>query len=157
VSHNKGIFMLSLNWNRSGSFVQVAITRPILQGFHHVIKRSGAFTAIIALLFMAPQAGAGEIEPRAYVNTPVGINFLLAGYVYSDGGLLTAASSPIKDAQLKVHSAVIAYARSLDVGENQASSMSFFLILSYQETPGLGGKSGNVMFPGSMTRVSVSR
>jgi len=73
--------MLSLNWNRAGSFVQIEMTRPILQGFHHVIKRSGVFTAVIVLLFMAPQAGAGEIEPRAYVNTPVGINFLLAGYV----------------------------------------------------------------------------
>jgi hypothetical protein len=115
VAYNKGNFMLSLNWNRPGSFVQAAITRQILEGFHHVIKRSGVFTAIIALLFMAFQADAGEIEPRAYVNTPVGINFLLVGYVYSDGGLLTAASSPIKDAQLKVHSAIIAYARSLDV------------------------------------------
>jgi len=74
--------MLSLNWNRAGSSVQVEMTRPILQGFHHVIKRSGVFTAVIALLFAVAQAGAGEIEPRAYVNTPVGINFLLAGYVY---------------------------------------------------------------------------
>jgi hypothetical protein len=115
VAWIKGIFMLSLNWDRPGSFVQVAITRPILQGFHHVINRSGAFTIIIALLFMAAQAYAGEIEPRAYVNTPVGINFLLAGYVYSDGGLSTLASSPIKEAQLRVHSGVLAYARSLDV------------------------------------------
>jgi hypothetical protein len=75
-------FMLSLNWNRPGSFVQVAITRPILQGFRHLIERSCALTTVIVLLFMAPQAGAGEIEPRAYVNTPVGINFLLGGYVY---------------------------------------------------------------------------
>jgi len=82
VAHNKGNFILNLNWNRPGFFVQVEMTRPILQGFHHVIKRSGVFTAVIALLFMAPQAVAGEIEPRAYVNTPVGINFLLAGYVY---------------------------------------------------------------------------
>ena len=37
--------------------------------------------AVIALLFMAVQAHAGEIEPRAYVNTPVEINFLLAATV----------------------------------------------------------------------------
>jgi hypothetical protein len=125
--------MLSLNWNREGSFVQVAITRPILKGFHHVIERSGAFTAVVALLFMAPQAGAGEIEPRAYVNTPVGINFLLAGYVYSEGGLLTVVSSPIKNAQLKVHSAVIAYARSLDVW---GKSGKFDVIVPYSQLSG---------------------
>ena len=37
--------------------------------------------AVIALLFMAVQTHAGEIEPRAYVNTPVEINFLLAATV----------------------------------------------------------------------------
>jgi hypothetical protein len=46
------------------------------------------------LLFMSEQQQAigGEIEPRAYVNTPVGINFLLAGYTYSNGGLSTELS-----------------------------------------------------------------
>jgi hypothetical protein len=133
VAWIKGIFMLSLNWDRPGSFVQVAITRPILQGFHHVINRSGAFTVIIALLFMAAKAYAGEIEPRAYVNTPVGINFLLAGYVYSDGGLSTLASSPIKDAQLKLHSYVLAYARSLDVW---GKSGKVDVILPYSQLSG---------------------
>lgn len=133
MPHNKGIFMLSLNWNRPGSFVQFTITRQILEGFHHVIRRSGAFTAIIALLFMAPQALAGEIEPRAYINTPVGINFLLAGYAYSDGGLLTSSSSPIKDADLKIHSYVLAYARSLDVW---GKSGKFDVILPYSQLSG---------------------
>ena len=58
--------------------------------------RSGAVPAAIALLFVAAHARVDSIEPRAYVNTPVGINFLLAGYGYSDGGLSTAASSPIR-------------------------------------------------------------
>jgi hypothetical protein len=71
-------------------------------------------TAAFATMVVAVQAGAGEIEPRAYVNTPVGVNFLLAGYVYSDGGLATAGSSPLKDAQIKMHTGVLAYARSLD-------------------------------------------
>jgi hypothetical protein len=80
-----------------------------------MINRSGAVTAAIALVFLAAQAHAGEIEPRAYVNTPVGINFLLAGYAYTDGGLSTQASSPIKDAQLTMNTGVLAYARTLGV------------------------------------------
>ncbi|HEY5973564.1 MAG TPA: transporter [Geobacteraceae bacterium] len=66
-------------------------------------------------MLVAAKADAGEIEPRAYVNTPVGINFLLAGYAYTDGGLATPGASPIKDAQLRMHSGLMAYARSMDV------------------------------------------
>jgi hypothetical protein len=51
-----------------------------MEFFREVIERSVAVPALIALLFVAIQAQAGEIEPRSYVNTPVGINFLLAGF-----------------------------------------------------------------------------
>jgi hypothetical protein len=86
-----------------------------LQTFRHGLERSEVLTALIALFFLAVQAQAGEIEPRSYVNTPVGINFLLTGYAYSSGGLSTSGSSPIKDAQLQMNTFVLAYARSLDV------------------------------------------
>ena len=89
--------------------------------------------AVITLLFVATQANAGEIEPRSYVNTPVGINFLLAGYSYSDGGLSTAASSPIKDAQLKMNTGILAYARTLDVW---GKSGKFDVILPYSQLSG---------------------
>ena len=75
----------------------------------------------------------GEIEPRAYVNTPVGINFLLTGYAYSDGGLSTEASSPIKDAQIKMHTGVLAYARTLDVW---GKSGKIDVILPYSDLSG---------------------
>jgi hypothetical protein len=90
-------------------------------------------TAVIAILLAAMQAHAGEIEPRAYVNTPVGINFLLAGYAYSDGGLSTPGSSPIKDAQLRMNTGLLAFARSLDVW---GKSGKFDVILPYS---GLSG------------------
>ena len=88
---------------------------------------------VIVLLFLAAQADAGEIEPRAYVNTPVGINFLLAGYAYSDGGLSTDGSSPIKDAKLKMNTGVLAYARTLDVW---GKSGKFDVILPYSQLSG---------------------
>jgi hypothetical protein len=89
--------------------------------------------AMIALLFVAVQAHGGEIEPRAYVNTPVGINFLLTGYAYTDGGLSTPGSSPIKDAQLTMNTGVLAYARSLDVW---GKSGKFDVILPYSNLSG---------------------
>ena len=111
----------------------------------------------MALLFVAVQAHAGEIEPRAYVNTPVGINFLLAGYAYSSGGLSTAGSSPIKDAELQMNTGVLAYARTLDVW---GKSGKFDVILPYSRLSGsamVEGLPENEKFPGCTTRSSVSR
>jgi hypothetical protein len=88
---------------------------------------------MLALVLASAQADAGEIEPRAYVNTPVGINFLLSGYVYSEGGLATDGSSPIKDAEIKMHTGIIAYARSLDVF---GKSGKFDVILPYSDLSG---------------------
>jgi hypothetical protein len=103
--------------------------------------------AMIALLFVAAQAHAGEIEPRAYVNAPVGINFLLAGYAYSDGGLSTAGSSPLKDAQLQMNTGVLAYARTLDVW---GKSGKFDAILPYSQL------SGSAMVAGQPRERNVS-
>ncbi|RJP93775.1 MAG: transporter [Desulfobacteraceae bacterium] len=89
---------------------------------------------ILALLFAPRQACAGEIEPRAYGNTPVGVNFLIAGYAYSSGGLATDGSSPLKDAELRMNSGILAYARSVEVWGKPGK---FDIILPYS---GLSGR-----------------
>ena len=74
-------------------------------------------TAIVVIAIMAPARSVypQALEPRSYVNTPVGINFLLAGYGYTQGNVAFEASSPITDANVHVSSGVLAYARSLDL------------------------------------------
>jgi hypothetical protein len=94
---------------------------------------------VLGLLFSTEPAGAAEIEPRAYVNTPVGINFLLAGFAYSEGGLSSEGSSPIEDAELSTISGVLAYARTLDV---LGKSGKFDVIMPYS------GLSGSAMVAG---------
>jgi len=80
----------------------------------------GARSALAALLVAAllaaaaPAAEAQELEPRAYSNLPVGMNFLALGYAHSRGGLATDPSLPVEDAHLKIHSGLAAYVRSLD-------------------------------------------
>jgi len=71
----------------------------------------------LVVLTLAGVAGveAQELEPRAYANTPVGMNFLLAGYAFTRGDVPFEASLPIKDAEFTVHSTFLAYARSLEV------------------------------------------
>lgn len=129
--------MLNLNGNRWDWW----------RAYLDVVGYSSAVLAVFVLLFTASQAHAGEIEPRAYMNTPVGINFLLAGYVYSDGGLSTAGSSPIKDAQLTLNTGIFAYARSLDVW---GKSGKFDVIMAYSEL------SGSAMVAGQPRERNVS-
>jgi hypothetical protein len=57
---------------------------------------------------------AQDIEPRAYSNAPVGVNFLIAGYAYLQGGLSSDPSLPITDTALHTPVAVLAYTRVLD-------------------------------------------
>jgi len=68
----------------------------------------------VSVLAGAP-ARAADIEPRSYSNTPIGLNFLLAGFGYSEGGLSTDPASPIQDAKLKISTGAAAYARTLNL------------------------------------------
>jgi hypothetical protein len=68
----------------------------------------------VGLLFPA-LSHAQDLEPRAYTNTPVGMNFLLVGYQYSEGGLIFDPALPITDANAKVDMGLLGYVRALDV------------------------------------------
>jgi len=94
---------------------RIIIEWPTLTVYRDGINISGVITTVFSFLCLSTVARAGEIEPRTYVNTPIGINFLLTGFTYSDGGLSTEASSPAQDAQVQIHTGVLAHARSLDV------------------------------------------
>src|ERR1700716_902773 len=78
-----------------------------------------AYRSLFSVLLGVAAAGtirlrlrAADIEPRAYSNIPVGINFLAVGYAYSEGNVAFDPSVPIKDGQLVTHNLVLAYARS---------------------------------------------
>ena len=70
---------------------------------------------MLAGLACRGRAEEQELEPRSYVNTPVGMNFLIAGYAYTTGNLVLSAASAIEDAEIETHSAFLGYVRALDV------------------------------------------
>jgi len=74
-----------------------------------------AFLAACCVLAGARPAPAQDIEPRSYSNAPIGVNFLIAGYAYTRGGIAFGSQVPITNPNLESSSAVIAYARVLDV------------------------------------------
>jgi hypothetical protein len=78
-------------------------------------------------------APAQELEPRAYSNLPIGLNFAVVGYAYSEGGLAIDPSVPIDDAHLQIHTAVLAFSHSLNI---RGSSGRFDMILPVSDLSG---------------------
>ena len=74
------------------------------------------FLIVYACFSKLPVIYAQELEPRAYTNIPVGMNFIVAGYAYSAGGVLFDPAVPLENANIKIHGSVLAYARSIKVG-----------------------------------------
>ena len=83
---------------------------------------------IVALAAASVETHAQDLEPRAFANTPVGLNFLIGGYAYSKGTVGTDASVPLEDTEVTLNSAVLAYVRTLDLW---GRSGKFDVILPY--------------------------
>jgi len=87
------------------------------------IRRAPAGAALLAACLLAgipTRAAAQDIEPRTYFNAPIGINFLIAGYVYTQGALQFDSALEITDPDLRTSNAVLAYARVFEPGGKPA-------------------------------------
>ncbi len=73
-------------------------------------RRTPWVLVLLALLLAAASAAhAQDIEPRAYSNAPIGVNFLSGGYAHTSGSLPTDPSLPITDTHLTTSSAIVGY------------------------------------------------
>jgi hypothetical protein len=78
-------------------------------------RRALAVAWLAAGALAASSARAQDLEPRAYSNTPVGLNFAILGYAHSNGDVSIDASAPLASGKVETNGPVLAYARSLDV------------------------------------------
>ncbi len=69
--------------------------------------------ACLCLLLAALGARAQELEPRSYTNTPVGMNFVVAGIGYLDGSVLADQATLLENTQVENVFPLIGYARAL--------------------------------------------
>jgi hypothetical protein len=70
-----------------------------------------------------PAVAYGQsLEPRAYSNVPVGLNFALAGYLYTQGSVGTDATLPIKDFTVRTNGPSSPTCAPSTSGANPASS-----------------------------------
>ncbi|MBU3593592.1 transporter [Polynucleobacter sp. 71A-WALBACH] len=86
------------------------------------------FTFACIIVMSLSIAQAQNLEPRSYANTPIGLNFLIAGYAYTEGKVAFNPTLPIANAQFHSNTEVLAYVRSIDAFGNSAK---FDVILPY--------------------------
>jgi outer membrane putative beta-barrel porin/alpha-amylase len=79
---------------------------------------AGLTSALLLAAVSLPlgRASAQELEPRQYANVPVGMNFLVAGYAASEGGVLFDPSIVLDNAELEVDGPLVGYARGIPLG-----------------------------------------
>jgi Putative MetA-pathway of phenol degradation len=106
-------------------------------GVHAVLARPLLALAILAVPALAR---AQDIEPRAFSNAPVGVNFLIGGYAYTRGSLSTDPALPVTNARLDTSSAVLAYARVLDLWGKSAKFDAILPITWLSGTAQLAGQ-----------------
>ena len=76
---------------------------------------------LVALVLRARSTSAQQLEPRAYSPSPVGLNFLGLGYLYSSGGVVLDPSVPITNIHARVYSVAPYYGRTFGLFGRQAS------------------------------------
>jgi hypothetical protein len=76
----------------------------------------------VLVLCLPIVADAQDLEPRAYTNTPVGMNFAVAGYQYSSGALVFDPSLPVTDAKANVDMGFLGYVHSFGIKGKSAKA-----------------------------------
>lgn len=93
--------------------------RPGFRAWSNVVREMryivGLLLVVWTLIAGLSTGCAQDVEPRAYSNAPVGVNFLIMGYAYTQGGLAFDPSLPVKNPQLETSNTIMAYARVLDL------------------------------------------
>ena len=75
---------------------------------------------LAGLLAAAGAVLAQDLEPRSYVNLPVGQSFIAVVQSYSEGELTAAPGVPLEDAELEIYTTAAGFARSLELFGNSA-------------------------------------
>jgi hypothetical protein len=83
-----------------------------------LLSLCGTFATIA--FFETTLAKAQDAEPRSYSNTPVGLNFLIAGAFYSHGKLAFDPDLSVADANFHSKTGLLAYVRSFDFAGQSA-------------------------------------
>ena len=126
---------------RSRSMALAKIKKSSLRRRLHALRYKAL--ALLVLLFAASNAAAQNLEPRSYVNTPVGMHFLIGAYAYTEGKLEFDPTLPIADATYHQDTVALGYAHSFGVW---GKSAKFDVIVPYSSFSGHADVNGQQRF-----------
>jgi len=69
----------------------------------------------IFLYFVFEKSYGQDLDPRAYARVPVNVTVAVAGFGYSDGGIVTDATLPLKDLKAKIIAPSLAVVRTFSL------------------------------------------
>jgi hypothetical protein len=69
-----------------------------------VMNRIFLALTLISFLLIAEKSQAQDLDPRAYARIPVNLTVVVAGFGYSQGGIVTDATLPVEDLNAKIES-----------------------------------------------------
>ena len=90
---------------------------------------------VLGLIGATSSVSAQTLEPRAYANAPIGLNFLLVGYQNSTGGLVFDPAVPVEDANTDIDIGFLGFIHTMDVAGN---SSKIGVILPYSSLSATG-------------------
>jgi len=85
---------------------------------------------LLSLLVPTSDVQAQDLEPRAFSASPIDMNFLIAGYTRTTGGLAFDSSLPITGVEAKLNTVVLGYERTFDLLGRTASAA---IVLPYDQ------------------------
>jgi hypothetical protein len=88
--------------------------------FRRVMRHGTAVAVTLAAVVLCCAVRAQDLEPRAYSNSPTGLNFLIIGYGYATGTVLTDPALPLDNVSNDAHVGVLAFVRTLNVFDQSA-------------------------------------
>lgn len=84
--------------------------------FIRVLTSAGALgTAFVVFCSIPDPLQAQSLEPRLLSPAPIGMNFLVVGYVYSTGNMILDDALPLEDTKARAQSLTVAFARSINL------------------------------------------
>lgn len=99
------------------------------------MKRTVTVTSF-AVIALCSAGHAQELEPRAYSNSPTGLNFAIGGYAYSQGSVNTDPALPVDNVSIATHTAVFALATTLNLF-GQSAKMDMIVPFTSMAAQGL--------------------
>jgi len=103
------------------------------------IIRRGSVPVSALVLGLVATLHAQDLEPRAYSNSPIGLNFAIAGYAYAKGEVLTDPSLPLENVSNESHVSAFGFATTFRVF---SQSGKFDFLIPYASLAAQGEVSG---------------